>query len=133
MLTASDFQRAAEQRFTTTEFLLERSYPLDAFYLAGYSVECMLKALVMHRTLAAGHAATFQRLKSGASMHYPERLNQELKGLGYPMPLDLVKRFRRFSWSTELRYAPGRWPPSEVLGYLRAAKQAIDWVNGEIA
>ena len=131
MLTARDFRRAAEQRFTTAEFLLSHDYTLDALYLAGYSVECILKSMIMHLTPEPDREATFNRLKAGAKMHYPERLKEELRNLGRPMPLDLVKRFRRFDWSTDLRYESGRKPGSEVRGFLRLAKSTMDWVNGE--
>src|SRR5580658_9793913 len=108
MLSSRDFQRAAEQRFTTAEFLLGRGFTLDALYLAGYSVECILKALIMHLTPEPDQEATFQLLKSGAKMHYPEHLREELKKRGVDIPLDIIKRFRRFEWSTSLRYESGR-------------------------
>lgn len=132
MLTSRDFRRAAEQRFTTAEFLWNRDYTLDALYLAGYAVECILKSMVMHFTPEIDQESTFQRLKSGAKMHYPEQLKEELKDLGYPMPPELVKSFRRFDWSTNLRYESGRRPRGEVRGYLKLAQRTIDWVKGEI-
>ncbi|MCC6126535.1 MAG: hypothetical protein IT426_16365 [Pirellulales bacterium] len=133
ILTSRDFQRASEQRFTVAEFLLEqRDYSLDAFYLAGYSVECILKALVMYRTPEMNRKAAFQRLKGGAKMHYPEHLKEELKNLGHPIPNEIVKGFRRFGWSTDLRYEHGHWPVGEVRGYLKVAKKTIDWVKGEM-
>ena len=98
MLTSRDFQLAAAQRFTTAEFLLEKGLTLDALYLAGYSVECILKALIMHLTPGANQEATFQLLKSGAKMHYPEHLREELRKRGRNIPPDLIKRFRRFDW-----------------------------------
>jgi hypothetical protein len=131
ILTSRDFHKASEQRFTVAEFLLEQ-YPLDAFYIAGYSMECILKALVMHLTPESDRDSAFQRLKSGAKMHYPEHLKEELKTLGHPIPKDIVKGFRRFDWSTDLRYEHGRWPVGEVRGYLKIAKKTIDWVKGEM-
>jgi hypothetical protein len=110
ILTSRDFQKAAAQRFTTAESLLDGDLTLDALYLAGYSVECILKAMIMHFTPPADREEAFGRLKSGAKMHYPEHLKEELKMLGHPMPIDLVKRFRRFEWSTSLRYESGRRP-----------------------
>jgi HEPN domain-containing protein len=72
MLTSRDFHRAAEQGFTTAEFLLDCDFALDALYLAGYSVECVLKALILHLTSEPDREQAFQRLKSGAKTHYPE-------------------------------------------------------------
>jgi len=133
MLSARHFRRAGEQRFTTAEFLLERGYPLDALYLAGYAVECTLKSVIMHFSPEEALEETFIRLKSGAKMHYPEHLKAELADLGHPLPLDLVKGFRRFDWSTSLRYESGRRPPSEVRGYLKVAKRTMDWAQGKMA
>jgi HEPN domain-containing protein len=132
VLTSRDFQRAAEQRFTTAEFLLERGFTVDAFYLAGYSVECVLKALIMHLTPNAERENAFARLRSGARMHYPEQLKEELKNLGTLLPLEIVRGFRRFQWTTSLRYESGRRPRSEVRGYLKVAAAAINWVKGKM-
>ncbi|HEX4000416.1 MAG TPA: HEPN domain-containing protein [Pirellulales bacterium] len=132
MLSSRDFRRAAEQRFTTAQFLLENGFTLNAFYLAGYAVECILKGLVMHLTPVADQQATFQRLKSGAKMHYPEHLKEELKSLDLLIPAGIVKRFRRFDWTTDLRYESGRRPASEVRGFLKGAAAAVKWATGEM-
>ena len=42
------FHRAAARRFEEAQFLLTRgNYTTAAVYLAGYAVECMLKALIL--------------------------------------------------------------------------------------
>ena len=41
------FYRAAKQRFEDAEFLLDVDRTTAAVYLAGYSVECILKALIL--------------------------------------------------------------------------------------
>lgn len=130
MLTSRDFQRAAQQRLTTAEFLLDHDFPLDAFYLAGYAVECMIKSLILHLTSEIDRAETFERLRQGSRMHYPEHLKAELRALGCELPLDLTRRFRRFEWSTDLRYESGRWPMGEVRGYLKTARLTFDWARG---
>ena len=129
MLTSRDFQAAAEQRFTTAEFLLEKGFTLDALYLAGYAVECTLKAVVMYVTPEADRETTFQLLKSGAKMHYPEHIREELKKRGRDVPLELVKRFRRFEWSTNLRYESHRKSRGEVRGYLKTTQRLIAWAK----
>ena len=70
-ISSRDFQRAEGQRLTTAEFLLENGYNLDATYLAGYAVECSLKALILHLTEALDRARLFDRISSGAPMHRP--------------------------------------------------------------
>ena len=65
-------------------------------------------------------------------MHYPEHLREELRKRGRDIPLDLIKRFRRFDWSTNLRYESGRRRRGEVRGYLKTAQRLIVWAKGEM-
>ena len=44
------FMRAASQRYTAAELLLREGLNLEAMYLAGYVVECSLKALILAHT-----------------------------------------------------------------------------------
>ena len=130
--SSHDFQRAARQRLTTAEFLLDHGNNLDAMYLAGYTVECSLKALILEKTSMVGHAEMVKRISSGKKMHDPEVLGGILKDLSWPIPIELVKRFRRSGWSTALRYESGRTDTAETRGFLKTAKAAYDWVQGEI-
>ena len=132
MLTTHDYLRAAKQRFTTAEFLLDHDYTLDALYLAGYSVECSLKALILQRTPETNQIPTFERISSGSHWHKAEHLKAELKSNHVEMPLELVKRLRRFEWDTSLRYESGRRNRGEVRGYLKTAKAVIDWVEEQM-
>lgn len=133
MLTARDFQRAAEQRFTAAEFLLQSDFTLEALYLAGYCVECILKALIMNLTPEDQREATYNRLTAGAKMHYHAEINKELKNLDLPIPIEIAKRLRRFDWYTDLRYESGRKPLGEVRGYLKTAQITLEWAQGEMA
>jgi HEPN domain-containing protein len=130
--SSREFQRAAGQRLTTAEFLFENRYNLDAMYLAGYTVECTLKALILEITPAADKAAMLKKISSGKMMHDLETLAGKLKDLGRPMPLDLVKRFRRSGWSTALRYESGRRDTGETRGLLKTAKAVYDWVEEQL-
>lgn len=130
--SSRDFQLAAGQRLTTAEFLLANRYNLDAMYLAGYTVECTLKALILEATPVADRAEMLKRISSGKSMHETEILGGILKDLGRPIPLQLVKRFRRSGWSTALRYESGRTDTGETRGFLKTAKAAYDWVEEQL-
>jgi HEPN domain-containing protein len=131
--TARDFQRAAGQRLTTAQFLLDNRYNLDAMYLAGYTVECSLKALILELTPAPDRTKTFKKISSGKKMHEPEVLGMLLKDLGKPIPLKLVKRFRRSGWSTALRYESGRTDTGETRSFLKTAKAVHDWVEVQLS
>ena len=131
--TSRDFQRVAAQRLTTAEFLLENgSYNLDAKYLAGYTVECALKALILYLTPRAKQAEMLKKITSGRKMHDYEILGGELKMRGQPIPLALVTKFRRYKWSTDLRYEAGTLPRGETRGFLKTAKAVYNWVKGQL-
>ena len=77
--SSQDFQRAARQRLSTAEFLLGNRYNLDAMYLAGYAVECTLKALILDATPTGHRAETLRMISSGKKMHDTEVLGGILK------------------------------------------------------
>lgn len=131
--SSQDFQRAARQRLTTAEFLLDHRYNLDAMYLAGYALECTLKALILEISPAPEQAKVLRRISAGKQMHDPEVLGAMLKDLGRPIPLDLIKRLRRSGWSTALRYESGREDTGQTRCFLKTAKAAYDWVEGQLS
>jgi hypothetical protein len=45
-----DFQQIAEIRLQESKALLAAGFPEGAYYLAGYAVECALKACIAKRT-----------------------------------------------------------------------------------
>jgi HEPN domain-containing protein len=130
--SSRDFQRAAMQRLTTATFLLDNHYNLDAMYLAGYTVECTLKALILECTSARDREKMLGKITSGKKMHAAEILGGILKDLGRPIPLDLVKKFRRSGWSPALRYETGRTDTGQTRWFLKTAKAAYDWVEEQL-
>ena len=130
--TSRDFQRAAEQRLTTAEFLLRYTYTLDATYLAGYTIECTLKALILERTPANDRLDMRKRISSGAHWHRPEVLLGRLRDLGVQLPLALARRYRRLTWSSDLRYETGRCDTGETRGFLRTASEKLQWVEEQL-
>jgi len=132
--TSRDFQRAAAQRLTIAELLMNQSYTLDAQYIGGYAVECSLKALILHFSSESERAEALERITSGAAMHRPEVLLGRLQDLGVRLPVDLAKRMRRFnlSWTTDLRYETGRKDMGETIAFIKTAKAIYDWVGGQL-
>jgi hypothetical protein len=47
----SDFQKLADLRIREAQILLQSGEPDGAYYLAGYAVECALKACIIRRAL----------------------------------------------------------------------------------
>ena|SRR5436190_2325421 len=130
--TSRDFQRVAAQRLTTAEALLRQKLTLDAQYLAGYTVECSLKALILHLSPSANRAAKLVQITSGAQMHRPDVLLGELRAFGIVLPMEIARRMRRFDWTTDLRYETGRRDTGETIALLNTAKAIYDWVEGQL-
>ena len=130
--TSRDFQKVAGQRLTTAETLLREKLTLDAQYFGGYTVECSLKALIMHLTAEPDKPDKLKRITSGAKMHRSDVLLGELRDLGVSLPLEIAKRMRRFDWTTDLRYETGRRDTGETIAFLKTAKAIYDWVEGQL-
>ena len=130
--TSRDFQKVARQRLTTAETLFRENLTLDAQYFGGYTVECSLKALILHGTPDAKKPGTLKQITRGAKVHRPEVLLEKLRELGYSLPLEIAKRMRRFDWTTDLRYETGRRDTGETIAFLKTAKAIYDWVERQL-
>lgn len=132
--TSRDFPKAASQRLDTAEFLLRYKYTLDATYIAGYVVECSLKALILAITPEPDRQKTLVQITAGAPMHNPEVLLGILRRLGIHLPADLARKLRRSqsTWSTNLRYETGRKDTSETQAFCRTAKLIYNWVEAQL-
>ncbi len=114
--TSRDFLKIAEQRLNAAEVLFAADLTLDAQYVGGYAVECSFKALILEKTAPPDRPDKLLRISSGATMHKPETLLQELRGLGVRLTPELAKRMRRFDWNVGLRYETGRRNRGETRG-----------------
>ena len=128
-----NFLKAAEQRLTAAQVLLEQMLTLDAQYLGGYTVECSLKALIMGLTSSSVWDARLRQITSGSRMHELDTLRGILRDeLGVILPPSLIKRLRRFEWSTALRYETRRRDLGETRAFLKTAKSVYDWVQEQL-
>jgi HEPN domain-containing protein len=75
-----DFQEIAELRLRESKTLLDAGFPDGAYYLAGYAVECALKACIAKRTRE--HDFPEKKLVNDSHTHDLEKLLTvaELKG-----------------------------------------------------
>lgn len=87
------FYRAAKQRFEDAEFLLSIDRTTAAVYLAGYSVECILKALIVATVPRAQEGEILATFRGGRAHDYDwlRRLYAERGGPG--LPPDLVPHY----------------------------------------
>ena len=131
--TPKAFWRAATQRLDAARLLLESQggSHLDAVYLAGYVVECALKALILARTPAKNRAATCQELTSGAKPHNFDFLRWVLSQKGCPLPeaIRFDLKILRDRWSTDLRYAAKLVSYREAKEFMKRVQSIYEWVE----
>lgn len=124
---------AAGHRIDAAE-TLEDSHPLDCLYLAGYGIECSLKALVLARTPTAERQQTYDKEFRGSFAHDFEWLHNKLSTLKSPLPKDQLKRLRkaRLIWNVDLRYESKRPKASELDEVLDFAKTFWKWTKEQL-
>jgi len=126
------FYRAAQQRFADAEFLFGSDRTTGAVYLAGYGVECMLKALLLALLKGRRQRAMLDSFR-GRKAHDFVWLKAEFQKLGHSIPSEVSRQLVRVSsWSTDMRYVPGTIRKREAQAFLDAAAAVIAWADGRI-
>jgi len=125
--TASEWMVVARERGADAEAMLpERATSIGPVYMAGYAIECSIKAYLQK--------AGIPRPASGRDGH---NLRGLWKAAGFRLS-DLKdpyghKSFFVETWTTDLRYqrqCPDSAEDSEAL--LKAAKELVGWLNAAI-
>jgi HEPN domain-containing protein len=130
---ARRFSRAALQRLEEAEFLLERgNYTTAATYLAGYAVECALKALILSNEPLSRQAATLREFR-GARAHDFDSLKARLVRCKVVIPGAIARELARVNgWSTDLRYEPRRLRRQDARAFLTATERILAWTRGSL-
>ena len=127
------FRLVAEQRFEEASFLSKESkgvYAQGSVYLAGYAVECILKALWLSRTPPSQRTAVINEFR-GANAHDFDWLKRRyLESGGERFPPEIARAFRGVNtWQTHLRYKPGKMRFADAKLFLEAAERILAWGN----
>jgi HEPN domain-containing protein len=97
------FQQLAEARLAEARLLLANGFPSGAYYLAGYAIECALKAII-----ATGFRANVIPDKSRVNSIYTHNLKDllSLADLKSPLEDDMNENSAlRESWATISRWS----------------------------
>jgi HEPN domain-containing protein len=130
---ARRFYRVAKQRFDDALLLLEMGRTTAAVYLAGYSVECMLKALILSAVPQAQEEEILGWFRGARAHDYEWLLQLYVEKGGARMPTRVVPYFTRVnSWSTDMRYVAGTLGMHEAKAFLDAAVEIITWADGRL-
>jgi hypothetical protein len=127
------FYLTAFQRFEDAEVLL-RSKPsrtTGAVYLAGYSVECILKSLVLSVTPRGQMADVEEVITRGAAGHDLEALRERYTAhVQANISGGLTRDFIRWnSWGPRIRYQSGIMNESDAEAFLDSARRILQWAD----
>lgn len=101
--------------------------------MAGYSVECILKALVLANLTPDACLAMLATFRGARAHDYEWLRTRYLEGGGARFPGPITQAFTLVNdWSTELRYRPSILREDEARGFLTAAEQILTWADGRL-
>lgn len=127
------FYRAAKQRYDDAVLLLQLQRTTGAVYLAGYSVECMLKALILESVPDRQEPLILAQFR-GQQAHNPGwLLGLYRKTVSAGVPVGVITHLIRVnSWSTDMRYQPSVMDEGDAQGFMRSVEQITLWVEGRL-
>jgi HEPN domain-containing protein len=128
---ARRFFRRATQRRDEARVLFKSELHTGAVYLAGYGVECMLKALILEITLPARDDEVLALFR-GAKAHDYNQLKAWYRERGGAVPpRSLNPAFTIVSdWSTDLRYSTASLKQEDAQEFLDAVDAIMEWAAG---
>jgi len=127
------FYRCAIQRFDEAQVLLKAVRTTGAVYLAGYGIECILKALILSVVASSRTNFVLQTFRGNRAHDYQWlRDEYRLKGGGSP-PREVNRCFTLVDrWSTDLRYSPANLKERDASSFFKAAKVILVWADGRL-
>lgn len=123
------FSDVAKQRYDDARFLLGHRNTA-AIYLAGYAVECILKALWLSRVPPRRRSKQVESFR-GEKGHDLDWLKvQYMRRGGEPFTPAISKAFGRVNgWRTDLRYNPGTAKAKDAKAFLLAVEEILEWAE----
>jgi len=128
---ARRFWQAAKQRLRDAEILLEQVRTTGAVYLAGYAVECVLKALLLNATSKHRRKELEKSFRTAKAHNYDWLIDRYRRAGGPSFPLN-ISRHLSFTntWTTSLRYQAASLSNKTAVPFLEATRQILGWVEG---
>jgi HEPN domain-containing protein len=124
------YYRAAKHRYEDAELLLEAGRTTGAVYLAGYTVECFLKALLL-ASVAPGLQKQLLGTFRGSRAHDIEWLGALYREhVETGVPTDVTRHLSRVaSWSPDLRYAARALKRREADEFMESVVAIVTWAD----
>lgn len=113
--------------------LFRDGYTTGAVYLAGYGIECILKALVLMAVPASARVETLRSFRGGRAHEYEWLRSLYLTNGGVRFPREITQQFTLVNdWSTDLRYTPSSVREEEAEAFLEATVAILRWANARL-
>lgn len=127
---ARRYYRAAKQRFEDSEHLLAAGRTTGAVYLAGYTVECFIKALILASVSPSVRRDVIVEFR-GNRGHDIEWLGDLYRRMvGGTIPREIARHLARIvSWSTNLRYETGLLTAREADEFVESVTTISNWAE----
>jgi len=132
---ARPYCRAAQRRLADAKVLLEHSkangaHTTGAMYMAGYAVECVLKALIVDGTSQTRRSETISAFRGASGHSYDVLLHRYRMVKGPVIPNETHLHLSRINtWSTDLRYDPRLEPYQVAAGFIESVDAIMKWAE----
>ena len=122
--------QSATQRWIDAEILLREGRTTGATYLAGYSIECMLKSLILSVTPARDRESVLTSFRGVKGHNYLWLKAKYFEAGGSQIESVISRSFLLVnSWSTHLRYESHTLKAIDAASFLKSAKEILDWAD----
>jgi hypothetical protein len=127
------FYRLAKQRLLEARVLFDASYFVGAVYLAGYSVECMFKALILNSLPTSEHQAVSAEFRGQRGHDYDWLARRYAQAHSPTPPRRVIIALMLVStWDVSLRYQPGYGNHREASRFLTEVEVIVNWADSRI-
>ncbi|MBL8794534.1 MAG: HEPN domain-containing protein [Planctomycetia bacterium] len=127
------YYRAARQRYEDALLLLEAGRTTGAVYMAGYTVECYLKALILSAVAARVRAEILGKFR-GNRAHDIEWLSVLYRQTTQVnVPREVAKHLSRTAtWTTDLRYSSSAPKRRDADAFVESVTAIMAWADGRM-
>jgi hypothetical protein len=130
---ARSYYQAAKQRFEDARFLLVGDRTTGAIYMAGYCVECILKALILSILPERKRGEMLDSFRGGKAHDYDWLRGRYLKSNGPQFPKTISKAFSFVNtWAVEIRYKAGTSKYGDAKTFLDSTEEIMTWADGRM-
>lgn len=127
------FYRAAMERLDDASLLIDLNRTTAAVYLAGYSVECIIKCLIVSAVPLRREHEVLASFRGNRAHDYYWLMDLYQQYGGAAIPNQLFPHFTRVErWSTNLRYSPQTIQQRPAKAFLDSVSQIIKWADGRL-